>query len=102
MYQPHRLPAPRVEMWDWQQHGRCRDADQALFFGADGEDRRTRTGRIQRAKQLCEDCPVISACRDHAIAAAEQHGIWGGLTPGERNAMLTAGRPNALMSGVSG
>ncbi|CRZ13409.1 WhiB family transcriptional regulator [Mycolicibacterium neworleansense] len=101
MHQSHQLPVPRVELWDWQQLGRCRNFDQAMFFGADGEDRPTRARRIQRAKQLCEDCPVLSACRDHALAAAEQHGIWGGLTPSERNALLASGPSNTLMSGVS-
>ncbi|MED5813214.1 WhiB family transcriptional regulator [Mycolicibacterium sp. 050232] len=88
MHQSQRLPEPRVELWDWQQHGRCRDSGPAMFFSADGEDRRTRNSRVQRAKQLCGDCPVLSACRDHAFAAAEQHGIWGGLTPAERNAII--------------
>lgn len=94
MQQSYRLPAPRVELWEWQRLGRCRDSGQAtFFFGPDGEDRRTRNRRVQQAKRVCADCPVQSTCRDHALAAAEQHGIWGGLTPSERDAILENSPP---------
>ncbi|MBU9765859.1 WhiB family transcriptional regulator [Mycobacterium sp. TNTM28] len=89
MHQSRRLPEPRVELWDWQQLGRCRDTGPAVFFGADGEDRRTRLNRVRQAKQVCADCPVLSACRDHALTSAEQYGVWGGLTASERSALMS-------------
>lgn len=36
------------------------------------------------AKAVCRRCPVQDACLDHALANDERHGVWGGLTPGER------------------
>lgn len=37
------------------------------------------------AKRLCSFCPVREECRDYAIANDETDGIWGGLTPDERD-----------------
>ncbi|WP_218586387.1 WhiB family transcriptional regulator [Nocardia cyriacigeorgica] len=57
----------------------CRAHDVNIFYAAEHE-----TASIHRAKRICDTCPVRTICRDHAIAANEPHGIWGGLTPGER------------------
>lgn len=32
----------------------------------------------ERAKELCEGCPLLKTCRNYAIAAREQYGVWGG------------------------
>lgn len=32
------------------------------------------------AEALCAGCPFLEACRDYAVAAQEEHGIWGGTT----------------------
>ena len=39
---------------------------------------------IASAKELCKACPLLEECRDYAIEAKEQFGIWGGLTLDER------------------
>lgn len=36
------------------------------------------------ARNFCKRCPVIRECAAYAIAAEEPHGIWGGLTPKQR------------------
>jgi WhiB family redox-sensing transcriptional regulator len=36
------------------------------------------------AKNACRSCPLMDACATYAIAAHERDGIWGGLTPYER------------------
>lgn len=33
------------------------------------------------AAELCEGCPFLEDCRDYAVSANEEHGIWGGTTP---------------------
>lgn len=38
----------------------------------------------QRAIQVCQRCPVREDCLEHALAAEESHGIWGGMTETER------------------
>lgn len=40
------------------------------------------------ARRICNACPAIDDCRDYAIAARELFGMWGGLTPTERRAIL--------------
>ncbi len=92
----HRLPAPRAELWEWQQAGACRRADPALFFCPEGERGPTRDRRELAAKTVCLSCPVIRECREHALAVREPYGVWGGLTPEEREALLPPlhpGRP---------
>lgn len=31
------------------------------------------------AQDLCAGCPLLQACANYAIAAQEQHGVWGGV-----------------------
>lgn len=38
----------------------------------------------KEAKKLCGSCPVITECAVYAIKH-EDHGLWGGLTPPERD-----------------
>lgn len=37
-----------------------------------------------RAANLCHGCPVLTQCRDYALQAGEEHGIWGGLCEFDR------------------
>jgi hypothetical protein len=39
---------------------------------------------ITTAKFICATCPIVQECQDYALAAKEEYGIWGGLTPDER------------------
>lgn len=55
----------------WQESALCRDADDVFFDDA---------GR--RAKAFCNLCPVWLPCLRYGLR--EEHGVWGGLTPGER------------------
>mgnify|MGYP001613945567 CR=1 FL=1 len=79
-----RLPPPTVERWDWQLSAACRGMESSLFFPPDGERSRARTRRIANAKAVCAHCPVLTDCRNYAVAAGETFGIWGGLTEDER------------------
>jgi WhiB family transcriptional regulator, redox-sensing transcriptional regulator len=36
------------------------------------------------AKKICKDCPVINECLEYALENNEVHGIWGGMSPKER------------------
>lgn len=47
---------------------------------------------VAGAKLLCSTCPIREACASYAIAAEEEHGIWGGLTAGERKLMRRSRR----------
>ncbi|MDG3008932.1 WhiB family transcriptional regulator [Rhodococcus sp. D2-41] len=91
MSRPHILPGPLSDRWDWQMQGRCRGVDSAVFFHPDGERGRARAARESNAKKLCETCPVLSQCREHALRVAEPYGIWGGMSESEREAAVRSG-----------
>lgn len=82
------LPGPNADLWEWQLDGACRGEDAELFYHPDGERGRARLRREQRAKEICQSCPVIEPCRRHALECAEPYGIWGGLTENERRMIL--------------
>ncbi|MCS5478535.1 WhiB family transcriptional regulator [Corynebacterium sp. YIM 101645] len=88
MSQPHLLPGPNADFWDWQLHGTCRGEESDVFYHPDGERGRARSQRENRAKAICHACPVIATCREHALKVAEPYGIWGGLSESERMSVL--------------
>lgn len=79
-----RLPAPHLEVWEWQLHGACRGQDPSLFFHPEGERGPRRAHREAAAKAVCATCPVLLACREHALAVREPYGVWGGLSEHDR------------------
>ncbi|MBA3523371.1 MAG: WhiB family transcriptional regulator [Geodermatophilaceae bacterium] len=83
-----RLPVPVSEVWDWQLRAACRGADTILFFHPDGERGSARARRQDAAKKICESCPVLAACRAHALSVHEPYGVWGGMSEEERSRML--------------
>jgi len=83
-----RLPGPRAELWEWQLSGLCRTSDPNLFFCPEGERGPARRRRELAAKTVCLSCPVLQQCRSHALTVREPYGVWGGMTPEEREARL--------------
>lgn len=71
----------------WMIRGVCRTSgDPDAWFPEPGQ---TRTPRAERAKRACRtECPVARECLLYALARGERHGIWGGLTPRQRNTFL--------------
>jgi WhiB family redox-sensing transcriptional regulator len=61
----------------WADFGRCAGVDPDVFFPRPGDD-------TSRAKSLCQQCPVRSACLEWALDTNQKHGIWGGMTEGQR------------------
>jgi len=79
-----RLPGPIADVWEWQLDGACRDHDTNLFFHPEGERGPARRNRDAAAQAICSACPVITQCREHALAVREPYGVWGGLTEEDR------------------
>ena len=92
-----RLPAPQLEVWEWQLHGSCRGSDTELFFHPEGERGPRRANREAAAKAVCATCPVLLACREHALSVREPYGVWGGMSEHEREAVY-AGQVTAAAS----
>lgn len=42
---------------------------------------------VQTAKRACKSCPLLDACATYAIVAHEREGIWGSLSPYEREGL---------------
>lgn len=70
---------------EWQQHGACRAVPVAVFFPAVEQE-------SDDAKQVCATCTVQEECLEFAIAAGERFGVWGGLDPLERRALVARRR----------
>jgi len=68
----------------WQHSARCRGLPSEVFFPEEQESRRQRRAQEAAAKQICAGCPVIGACREHALRTHEKYGVWGALTARER------------------
>lgn len=83
-----RLPVPATEVWDWQMNAACRDLDSAVFFHPAHERGPAAAARDAAAKRICAGCPVIADCARHALSVQEAYGVWGGLTPAERQIIL--------------
>jgi len=59
--------------------------DPELFFPRSSRDE----AQIATAKRVCGDCPVRRECLSFALTHAV-HGIWGGTTEAEREALQRA------------
>ena len=66
---------------NWREAAECREADTAVFF----PDTNHRSETVQ-AKALCGGCVVRALCLNEALSSNQRHGVWGGMTPSERDA----------------
>jgi WhiB family redox-sensing transcriptional regulator len=87
-----RLPGPVADVWEWQLDGACRAADPMLFFHPEGERGPARIKRDTAAKAVCDSCPVLRECRQHALEVREPYGVWGGLSEDEREELYRSPR----------
>lgn len=79
---------PIYDEWEWQQQGNCVGQDVEIFFLPTNSRVHDKAKREAIAKQICEGCPVVQECLDHALRVPENYGVWGGTTPEERAELL--------------
>lgn len=76
----------------WKSKARCAGTDTDIFYPP--RDRFLYTDIADKAKVFCfgengkSPCPVRLDCLWTSIITDEQHGIWGGLSHRERNAVV--------------
>jgi WhiB family redox-sensing transcriptional regulator len=87
-----RLPGAVRGRWRWQELAACRGLQTWMFFHPEHERGPARLRREAAAKAVCHRCPVIGACRRHALQVAEPYGVWGGMSAEERSELLRASR----------
>lgn len=66
---------------DEEQQAICAQTDPEIFFPETGVN-------PHAAKAICSRCPIKDRCLEVAIANREPAGIWGGLAPRERQAII--------------
>lgn len=64
----------------WMLRAACLGVPPHIFFPAKGES-------TAAAKAACGGCPVRSDCLDYALRQRIEHGVWGGLSEPERDAL---------------
>lgn len=97
------VPKPRVPVSQearqgdgpWHADAVCRRDEAGLFFAPSKEPTAARLAREEAAKRVCARCPVMVACREHALIQPEPYGVWGGLTAAERRVVLARRRRRA-------
>jgi WhiB family redox-sensing transcriptional regulator len=61
--------------------GNCRNYPPAVFFPSDGVG-------VDRARKICNGCPVTEQCLEYALEERIEHGVWGGCSERERRRIL--------------
>ncbi len=67
---------------NWRSAASCLLADPDLFFPISPAGPSER--QIARAKAICAGCPVRQECLEFALSHDQAYGIWGGMTPEDR------------------
>lgn len=82
----------------WRARAACRLCPPELFFpsGTTG----IALERMERAKQVCEECDVQSQCLRFAIETRQEFGIWGGTDEKERARLRRKGQVVALIGSM--
>ena len=97
------VPAAGYDRASWRESAACRHADDPELFFPIGSAGIAVT-EIQRARAICDSCPVRQPCLTFALATHQEFGIWGGYDETERRLLhrqqanpepLPAGEPNA-------
>ncbi len=80
-------------MWveDWAPRAACRAEQPDKLF--------VRGAEQNKAKTLCQGCPVRTECLAEALDNQIEWGVWGGMTERERRALLRR-RPTASWRSV--
>jgi len=81
---------PVRSFWKWQDDAACKDINVNVFFLDNNVRGDTKKNSENFAKSICARCPVINACRNHALTVPETYGVWGGLSADERDVILRA------------
>lgn len=65
----------------WHEYAACVSYNPETWFPTDKNHRR----QWDEAQRICVmECPVRDDCLRYALEANEQYGVWGGMTPEQR------------------
>ena len=63
-------------MSDWRERAACKGETESFF----SHDKTS----LDRARAICASCEVRGECLEAALAGADVHGVWAGLTEAQR------------------
>lgn len=66
-----------ADVLSWSKRAACSGVDVNIFYPTIGQP-------TDEAKKYCQRCPVMVECRTRALQTREAYGVWGGLSPQER------------------
>ena len=66
-------------------HAACRGEDPELWYPFSSKSPLDVNAAGETAKDICRRCPHRQECVQWAVHLDDQHGIWGGLTPEQRD-----------------
>ena len=72
---------------EWMESALCAQTDPELFFADKGD-----WNKVIRAKLVCRQCQVREKCLAWALENNERFGVWGGMTPTQRQALRSPSR----------
>lgn len=62
----------------------CTTVDPEIFFPEYEEQRQGYIKRVDKAKNICNDCWIKKDCLKYALQFPDLQGVWGATTPHER------------------
>jgi WhiB family redox-sensing transcriptional regulator len=66
----------------------CQNTDPDAWFPETGPEAFYTGGELySKVRKLCNSCPVKDLCLEYALVNGEEYGMWGGMTPRERQAL---------------
>jgi hypothetical protein len=71
-----------LHMADWRAEAKCKSINTELFYDTEESVMK------KQAAKYCVTCPVQNQCLYTAVVISERHGVWGGLTPKQRKALI--------------
>jgi WhiB family redox-sensing transcriptional regulator len=75
---------------EWRHRAACAGNPTNLFFPVGTS--RDAIDQTEEAKAVCRPCPVRQACLAFALDTGQSEGVWGGLSEGERRALVRRSR----------
>jgi WhiB family redox-sensing transcriptional regulator len=84
------------EVKHWSDQAHCKGMDTNIFFPEVFGDQQN--GMIwEQARRICAECPVKLDCLkselEHEALSGRRNGMWGGLTPKERDQYVRTRKP---------
>ena len=74
---------------EWMANGLCAEKHPSIFFPSDGVG-------VEKARKICNECPMQTPCLEYALRNRIDHGVWGGTSERQRRRILKERRGKAL------